>query len=112
MIEAVNPAQLDRTLTLSTNTPSLSSGEQSDSWSAGVSVFAKELRASGNETMEQGQGIYKVRRAYLIRKEDRTLVPATMRFREGSEDWLYMTDWHYWKSSRNYVVIEGEQRDE
>ena len=112
MIDSINPAQMDRLVTVQTNTETLSSGDLSDSWATTFTTYAKEMKASGGETLEQNQPVRIARRAYLIRKEDRTFSAATMRFKEGDDStYFYMTEWHYFKGSRNFIVIEGEQRD-
>lgn len=114
MIGKVHHSELDRLITIQTSVETVSAGGDVDqSWTALRTSYAKELRASGSEVVSEDHAIYRARRAYLIRKENTDLSPDKIRFKEASDsNYFYCTDIHAYKSSRDWIVIEGEQRDD
>ena len=112
MIDRQNPARLDRTISYQTNTTANTGGSQIDTWSSSTDLYAGVLKANEKEAFENTQEVANEKRAYLIRNEGTVFNPAVTRFKEASDTyWFYMTGKHFYKGSRNYLVIEGEAKD-
>ena len=105
--------KLNRSLTVQINTRSID-GDVSDTWASTTTNCKAELVFSGGkEDFEEIGGVYKERRRYRIRKENRTWQPQKTRFKESTDtDFFYMTAFHPYKGSKEYYTIEGIQRDD
>lgn len=112
MNNCFHASDLDRTITVQTNTVSVD-GDITDSWGGDESVFAQMIFSGGEEKEEIGGPVNIERRRYKVMKEDRTWSPKNTRFKESDDtNYFYTTAFHPWKGSRLVYVIEGIQRDE
>lgn len=100
----------DVLLTISSPTNDDTGGERTTTYSTAYSnVNAKEVKARGSETTEELQPINIEKRAWAIRKLDRTISPEYRVTVDG--DNYFVTSVYNYGADRAHLVIEAEKRD-
>ena len=108
------PSELDKVGDFETNSSTVEDGETTTSWGTTYSnVRSKKLPPlfrSTSERFEGRQPVYKEQATFVIRKENKVITPANMRYLVSSE-YYYVTNVREYKGSRKWLAIDVEKRD-
>lgn len=113
MIEGLNPRELDLTIQiLKINRQTVNNEASEVDEVAYQNVRAKELQArlTQGDILSENQNYFEEKKAFLIRRENRDIV-AGIHFIDFDSKNYYITNIKRWKSSRNWIIVECEFRD-
>ena len=111
MIGSANIGTLDKLINIWTAVNDDSGGQRTISYPAitYADVRARELRASGNESYEGNQQVHRAKKAWKIRKFDRSISVQDKVTFENDSFWI--TEIHAYQGDRRHLVLECEALD-
>ena len=114
MLLTINPSEFDQIGTIRTGTGSNTDGRKvitySDTYTSVRAKRLNPLRTFGGEGVESVQDVYIEENSWLIRKEDRAIVPKKMVYLIGAKI-HHIVNVRDYKADRLYFVLDTEFRD-
>jgi len=110
----IHPSELDMIGDIQKSDNVVTNGQKSDSWeSLYLGVRCKQIPALKlriNEKEEFSQHVFIEKLSWVIRRENRNIVPNAHRFVvEGKNH--FIVNVRRWKGSRDWLVLDTEYRD-
>lgn len=110
----INPANMDKTGTIQTGTGTTTRGRKDLTWAnTYLNVRSQKLaplRSAGSEKEEANQQVFVQKNSWLIRRENRTIVPKNMRYQvDGENHHIYNV--RDYMNTRDWIVLDTEFRD-
>jgi hypothetical protein len=110
----IHPSELDMTGNIEVSNGVVVNGQKTTKWEVNyIGVRCKQipaLKLRVNEKEELTQMVFIEKLSWIIRREDRNIVPNAMRFVvEGDNH--FIVNVRRWKGSRNWLVLDTEFRD-
>ena len=114
MLSTINPSELDRIGTIRTGSGTYANGREpltyTDTYTNVRSKKLAPLRSQGGEAIESNQEVFIEGNSWLIRKENRVIVPMNMVYVVDGKI-HHIVNVRDYQGSRTMIVLDTEYRD-